>query len=307
VNNPNGGLKENVLVFGANGFLGSAVTKKLYGSGYDVLAVIRPGANKSRLCELENLNILEVESSEWPQIVNKHAPTAIICAQWNGVLKQDRGNVELQNSNIQPILNLASSATDSKVRSFVCLGSQAEVMESMESISEEFHDSGESAYGVAKSELHKSLAALFAASDCRLIWARVFSVYGPSDFSDSLLLKLCESQLAQKELVILNPSKLWSYLYEDDFATAIQAIVENVNIVGTVNVANPVFTEIGEIVAIWQENLLRDHRSYDLSRSNSGFFPKLEKLQSVGWSPSVSHQEGIRRTRIAFTDRINSK
>jgi len=300
-------LRESVVVFGANGFLGSVITKKLHNSGFDVLPVVRPGANKSRLGGLENLKVLDVEPNEWPQVISKHTPSAIICAQWNGVVKQERNNFELQNTNIEPILNIANSAKESKVESFVCFGSQAEVKESTESINEEFYDSGESAYGVAKSKLHSNLTSLFDGSDCRFIWARVFSIYGPSDFSDSLFMQLFESQMTRSELVISNPSKFWSYLYEDDFASAIEEILKHSNITNTVNVGNPVFNEIREIVSIWQGFSSSDHSIYQPNQANLGFFPQLEKLRLIGWSPSISLDEGIRKTQKAFSDRVNSK
>ena len=181
---------ESVVVFGANGFLGSVITKRLHNSGFEVVPVVRPGADKSRLDTQENLKVLVIEPSQWPQLISKLQPNAIICSQWKGVSKQDRNNSELQKTNIQPLMNIANSAKDSQVGSFVCFGSQAEASESMEIIKEDFYDSGKTAYGMVKSELHSNLASLFEGSDCRFIWARIFSVYGPSDHSKSLLMRL---------------------------------------------------------------------------------------------------------------------
>jgi UDP-glucose 4-epimerase len=307
MSNQNNAHEKSAIVFGANGFLGSVTTKKLHNSGIDVLAVIRPRANKSRLIELENLNVLEVESSKWPLIVTKYSPSAIICAQWNGVLKQDRGNVELQKSNIEPIRNIAVAAKDSRAESFICFGSQAEAKESTETIEEKFYDSGESAYGSNKAELHKQLVSLFEDSDSRFIWARVFSVYGPSDFSDSLLMQLFKSQASGNKLAISNPSKLWSYLYEDDFALAIEQILKNPTVASTINIGSPIFSEIREIVAMWYGNSQADFADDHTSATNVGFFPDVTKLKTIGWNPSISLEEGIKRTRKAFSDRVNPK
>jgi UDP-glucose 4-epimerase len=303
----NNAHKESVIVFGANGFLGSVVTRKLHESGFKVHAVIRPEADTSRLCSLKDLNISKIKPENWPQLVVSNAPETVICAQWEGVSKQDRDNLELQMTNIEPILNIAIAAKESRVNSFICFGSQAEAKESIEIVKEEFYVSGESAYGGVKAKLHAQLMSMLENSDCRFVWARVFSVYGPSDFSDSLLMRLFKSEIKQKELFISNPSKFWSYLYEDDFASAVEEIVKNSNIASTINVGSPVFNEIREIVAIWQGHSLNDHRSYQPSQANVGFFPRLEKLQSIGWNPTVSLVEGIQRTRKAFQDRANSK
>jgi UDP-glucose 4-epimerase len=294
----------SVIIFGANGFLGSLITRKLHGSGFVVLPVIRPGANKSRLDELVDLKVLEVETTEWQKMIPKYNPNAIICAQWSGVSKKDRNSFEIQDKNIEPIMNLAIAAKESNVSTFICFGSQAEVKESTESIEEVFYNSATYAYGVVKSKLHSQLKSLFEGSNSRFVWARVFSVYGPSDFSDSLLVKLFESEISGTEFTISNPSKFWSYLYEDDFASAMKQILENIKISGCVNVGNPIFNQIRDIVAIWDESLTYEPHHFEFNQANSGLFPRMGKLSSIGWKPSVSLSEGVQRTRTAFRKQI---
>ncbi len=307
MNSPKKLSGESVIVFGANGFLGSVITKRLYDSGYEVLPIIRPGANISRLRDLGDTKISEVEASKWPEKVSEVAPSIVICAQWNGVSKQDRENLELQNSNIEPILNIAIATMESGAGNFLCFGSQAEAKESIEPIFEQFYDSGGSAYGIAKATLHKHLTSLFEHSDCRFIWARIFSVYGPSDFSDSLLTKLFESQVSGNKLVISNPSKFWSFLYQDDFASAIEKILTNPTVANTVNVGSPILHEIRKIVEICQMPTVYELVENEKNPSNLGFFPDLAKLEAIGWIPTITLEEGIKRTREAFNYRIEIK
>lgn len=299
--------QETVIVFGANGFLGSLITMKLHNSGFQVLPVIRPGANKSRLRNLEGLMILEVESTKWSELITRHKPGIVICAQWSGVLRQDRENYEIQNKNIEPILKLANVSEESNVGTFICLGSQAEAEESMGFIEENFCNSGKTVYGIVKAELHSQLQTLFKRTNCRFIWARVFSVYGPSDFSDSLLVKMFESEKTNREFVVSNPSKYWSYLYEEDFASAIEQILKNFNISGCVNIGNPAFNQIREIVALWQGSSITDSIDFKTSQDNIGFFPDTEKLTTVGWKPLISLEAGIQGTRKALSERTHSR
>ena len=299
--------QETVIIFGANGFLGSVITRKLHNSGFQVLPVIRPGANKSRLIDLAGLKIVEADPTTWPQIITSCMPSGVICAQWSGVLKQDRENYEIQYKNIDPILKLAIVAKELNVGTFMCLGSQAEAKESTSSIQEIFYNSGQIAYGVVKAKLHSQLESLFVNTNCRFVWARVFSVYGPSDFSDSLLAQLFESETAGNELVILNPSKYWSYLYEDDFASAIERILKDSKITDCVNVGNPIFSQIREIVAIWQGSLISNPIDFESNQTNIGFFPNTEKLAGIGWGPSISLENGIKRTRQAFIERTHAR
>lgn len=291
---------ERVIVFGANGFLGSVITKELHKSGIEVLAVVRPASDKSRIKDLENLRVLEEASFNWPQLIEKHKPGAVICAQWSGVSKANRDDMEVQLSNIQPIIDLANAARASLVKSFICFGSQAESHKSSEYIKEEMCTTGNTAYGKVKAKLFRELGSTFINSECRFVWARVFSVYGPSDKSDSLLMQLHNSDLRDITLTVENPNALWSFLYEDDFADAVKRILDCTEISGVVNIASPHLVEIQHIVDIWRGDSHMFSAKHDLDNINEGFFPILGKLESIDWMPKISLKEGFQRTRNAY-------
>jgi len=294
--NPN----ELVIVFGANGFLGSVITKRLHESGIAVMAVVRPTSDRSRIEGLKNLEVIEEESFNWPQLIEKYKPGAVICAQWRGVSKRDREDLEMQRSNIQPFADLAHTALTSSVQTFICFGSQAESQKSSQKIAEEFCNSGTTAYGRVKAQLYSNLDSIFNESKCRFVWARVFSVYGPSDSSDSLLMQLHESESQGIRLKIENPDTLWSFLYEDDFAAAVEQILQSTDIEGIINVGNPLLVEIQSIVDTWFEAPLKPSNRVENDMASEGFFPELRKLKSIDWTSSVSLEEGIQRTREAY-------
>ncbi len=130
--------------------MGFVITKKLCNSGFDVLPDIRPGANKSRLRDSIVAGVLEVEAGMWSEIVSEHSPNVAICAHWDGILKQDRENVELQSTTVESIMNMAIATKESGTEKFLCFGSQAEAKGSIDLIMEEFYDPGRSAYGIPK-------------------------------------------------------------------------------------------------------------------------------------------------------------
>jgi nucleoside-diphosphate-sugar epimerase len=299
-------LHELVIIYGANGFLGSVIIKRLHKSGIPLLAVIRPYSDKSRLEGLKNLEVVEEESFNWPQLIEKYKPGAVICAQWRGVSKSDREDSEIQESNIQPLIDLAHAALASSVQTFICFGSQAESQKSIQKIPEETCSSGTTAYGRVKAELHSSLESIFNESKCRFVWARVFSVYGPSDTSDSLLMQLHESESQAIKLEIENPRTLWSFLYEDDFAAAVERILQSTDIEGIINIGNPLLVEIQFVVDAWFESSLKPYIRVENTNASEGFFPDLRKLKSTGWTSGVSLEEGIQRTRKAYREHFNS-
>jgi nucleoside-diphosphate-sugar epimerase len=120
-------------------------------------------------------------------------------------------------------------------------------------------------------------------------------------------MRLFESQALGDELVLLNPSKLWSFLYEDDFASAIEQILKNPSIKNTINIGSTRLHEIKEIAATWQGSTVVDLVDHQTSSTNLGFFPDVTKLKAIGWVPSISLEEGIKRTQKAFSDRVNPR
>lgn len=291
---------ERVIIYGANGFLGSVITKKLHKSGIEVLAVVRPTSDKSRIKDVENLRVIQEESLYWPQLIERFKPGAVICAQWRGVSKANRDDMEVQISNVQPFIDLANAARVSSVKSFICFGSQAESQKTSEYIKEELYLNGNTAYGKVKAKLFSELRSSFIDSECRFVWARVFSVYGPSDKSDSILMQLHNSDLQDITLTVENPNALWSFLYEDDFADAVKRILDCTEISGAVNIASPHLVEIQQIVDTWRGVSHMSTAKHDLDKIKEGHFPMLGKLESIDWMPKISLKEGIQRTRNAY-------
>jgi UDP-glucose 4-epimerase len=286
---------EVLIVFGANGFLGSVITKRLHFEGKNVIAVVRPGAIISRLSHNLNLNIQEIDSANWPSLIRERNPKTIIVAQWDGVREADRDNFEKQERNISQITQLALAANESGVANFLAFGSQAEVSRSLNLIEEKFYDSGISQYGKAKTQLFRELEKIFRNSGTRFFWARIFSVYGPNDNMESLLSQLHLHKKRDTNFVIRNPSMLWSFLFEEDFARAILALIESDIHSGIVNIANPNLVSIREIVSIWQDTLVTA-RNMSINRL-PGFFPVTTKLDSIGWKPEVSLEDGVQIIR----------
>lgn len=289
------------LVFGANGFLGSVIANNLSKFGYNVTAVIRPDSSQNQLAENPNLRIIRMSPNMWPNLLAELEPTHVICAHWSGVRKNLRTDSNIQEINVTSVIELAQAAKSLSIKTFIALGSQAESIESMSLIKEEPSTSGTSPYGRAKSKLCIKLLSLFEDSSTRFIWARVFSVYGPSDRSDSILMELYRSELEGVELNIRNPNTLWSFLYEDDFADAIKRILENTKVSGVINIANSQLVEIQLIVDTWlghSPNFPVEHNN----KVKEGFFPIVGKLKSIGWTPEISLKEGAQRTRKAYRE-----
>jgi len=119
-------------------------------------------------------------------------------------------------------------------------------------------------------------------------------------------MQLYESESRGINLKIENPNTLWSFLYEDDFAAAVERILQGTDIEGVINIGNPLLVEIQSIVNTWFEAPVKPFVGLENGSVSEGFFPELRKLKSIGWTSGVSLEEGIQRTREAYRRCFNS-
>jgi UDP-glucose 4-epimerase len=292
------------IVYGASGFLGSAVANEL-AKDSKVVAVVRETSDTWRLETNDNLQIIKSQESEWPSLITKLKPEIVICAQWAGVQSSDRDDSKIQDQNVAAILNIAEVAVQEKCGKFVSFGSQAETCESEDLVPETFLSDGPTSYGQAKSRLAISLHALFKDTQTEFIWPRVFSVYGPLETRDGLLPSLLKSMKDSKIFKIREPSKLWSFLYIDDFALALRLIIRSNWSHPVVNIGNPQLTTILEIC----RTVDKDHQFIvdRGSQDKNGFFPSLEQLENLGWSPNTKLLEGCEKSIVSIRQRLSVK
>jgi nucleoside-diphosphate-sugar epimerase len=292
------------LVYGASGFLGSALANEL-AQNSKVVAVVRKTSDTWRLVQSDNLKVVKAHESEWPDLISKLKPKIIICAQWAGVEKKERNNSRIQDENVAAIMKIAKVAVQEKCEKFIAFGSQAETSESEELIPETFLRDSSSVYGQAKSRLAISLYALFLHTQTEFIWARVFSIYGPLETRDGLIPSLLKSMSDTKSFTIREPSKSWSFLFIDDFVRAIQVLIESGVSYPVVNIGNSKLTTIFEICKTI------DNESQFLgdldSQNRKGFFPSVERLQELGWNPQVELSQGCAISIVGIRQRLSAK
>lgn len=227
-------------------------------------------------------------------MVNKFAPKVIICAQWDGVETQFRGENALQSENISAISAIAQVAKEMNCGKFIAFGSQAESSESSNLIEEELLSTGINSYGLSKNLLARQLFTNFEDTATKMIWARVFSVYGPTESRTSLFRSIHAAKLTGEQLQIREPKKYWSFLYIEDFAEAVSTIVEKDLDSGVINIGNPSLIQIQEVVKYaGLNNVVLLNAEVD---PGLGYFPRVEKLQLLGWSPNTPFEIGCKLT-----------
>jgi nucleoside-diphosphate-sugar epimerase len=186
------------------------------------------------------------------------------------------------------------------VQTFIALGSQAEGEDLQDPIPEQLLESNSTAYSHAKTRLSKNLFEIAEGSGTRVLWARVFSVYGPGDHGDSLI-SMCISEFHQNRLNVINyPELAWSFLYISDFVSAIEVLLSQSEIKGVVNIANPRMERVGSVNdCLSQIKPSIEKAVPTLAKADyppKPLLPVVEKLTKAGWIPKISLRDGIEKT-----------
>jgi nucleoside-diphosphate-sugar epimerase len=211
-----------VVLTGATSMLGMALIEECIRQRTHVLAIVRPGSSKiASLPSSEFVRIAECSLSEYdrfPDLPDKY--DVFYHFAWQGTDRKGRYDPSVQQENIKYALDAVTLAARLGCRSFVGAGSQAEYGRAMTKLSPTSRAAPESAYGIAKYAASKQTLLLAKHLGMTHIWARVFSVYGPYDGPDTMVMSGIRQLLDGGRPKYTKGGQLWDYLYSDDAARA---------------------------------------------------------------------------------------
>ena len=178
---------KNVIVTGANGFIGSSLIKKLVDKEVNVVALDISFQN-SKLPE-SNL-ITKVETSldnadALLQIIPNAEYDAMYHLAWAGVNGPAKADPVIQLKNAEMAMNCASVSKKLGVKKLLCAGTIAE--RATESLSNLKTTSGGMMYGVAKHCTHLMLETYCKNIGLDFVWMQFSNIYGPSNKTGNLV------------------------------------------------------------------------------------------------------------------------
>ncbi|MDO4265845.1 MAG: NAD(P)-dependent oxidoreductase [Eubacteriales bacterium] len=306
-----------IIITGAGSFLGKALVRALSeDAGAHELICFR--------------HSFEEEPDRLPQRAD-----AFVHLAWAGVGSAGRSDQAIQAYNVEMSMAALKKAAQLGCRSFLFSGSQAEYGISHSGLQrEDMRCMPVSEYGRAKllfgelaerwvhslneEERGRAGGNRSAAGESgsmrngseeeplRLIHARIFSVYGPGDHDTSLISTGIKSCLADRALLLGSCTQDWDYLYIDDAARALLALILSEKAEGIYNIASGDIRPLKEYLASLRSVLGSGSELQFGMRENNAegaasLRPSVGKIQELcGWRPEVSFEEGIRRTAKAL-------
>ena len=294
-----------IFLTGASGFVGSFLLRNLLGKGHKVAVVLRTPETAWRIRDLISdtwlmqgdlgkLNTFETQLKDFQ-------PTAFVHLAWNGVSGSDR-NAPMQWRNVADTLELVEMASRVGAQHWIGLGSQAEYGPCQNRINETAPTKPTTLYGVSKLASCTLSERLCHELGIRHAWLRLFSSYGPRDNPNWLIPYLTRTLLARQKPSLTGAEQFWDYIYVEDVASAIQAVLETHEATGIFNLGSGYAPRLRTVIEKIRDSV---DPSLPLGFGEVPYRPdqvmhleaditRLIKL--TGWLPKVEFSTGIEKT-----------
>lgn len=297
-------LRQKILVTGATGFIGAAVARQLVQEGRDVALTLRPNTNTHRITDLLNhVTIIHADLNDPSLDANlftAFSPDAAAHLAWSGVHGSDRNN-PAQIENVPATVALYRAVTATGCRRIVALGSQAEYGPCANRASESTPTNPTTIYGAAKLATFWLLNRMAAVDGVSAAWLRLFSSYGPGDHPNWMIPYLINTLLRRERPALTQCEQLWDYIYVDDAAAAVVALIDN-DAQGPFNLGSGEAQPLRKIVETIRDQI---DPALPLGFGEVPYRPDqvmhleadINRLRSAtGWAPKMSLEEGLART-----------
>jgi nucleoside-diphosphate-sugar epimerase len=214
---------KNVIVTGATGFVGFALTRELVRQGLNVTVLCRKGsARRGRLDGLP-VKIIECDLTNNDNFTLQGEYDTFYHLAWEG----ERNGFESQYKNIERTIFCLELAKKSGCKRFICTGSQAEYGEVPGDvlITEDTTLNPVTSYGSVKAAAYYLVRDYAKRLGLDCTWVRIFSVYGPNDNPNSLIPQILTAKKENRSFKMSTDGEhIWNYLHEDDAARGLAAI-----------------------------------------------------------------------------------
>lgn len=314
--------KKRVLVTGADGFIGSHLTRMLLDEGYKVRALCLYNSFNSwgwldnfRHPDLEIVTG-DVRDAAFCRLITREVDTifhlaALIAIPYSYVAPQS-----YIDTNISGTLNICQGALDNNV-SKVIITSTSEVYGTAKyvPIDERHPRQPQSPYSATKISADAVALSFYNAFNLPVTIARPFNTYGPRQSARAIIPTII-SQIANGEKIIkvgdLRPTRDFNFVEDtcSGFIALSQADGtegEDFNIAtGTEISMGDTFNLIAKVMDADVDFVTDPAR---LRPANSEVFrlcgDNTKIREATGWQPQVSFEEGLRRTATWFTNPVN--
>lgn len=292
-----------LFLTGATGFIGSHLARRLVREGCEVTALVRPGADRRRLADVQNrLTIVEGDlraPRELARALQATAPEVCVHLAWcatGDYLHADENLAFVSASvGLLPVLNEAGC------RRIVLAGTCVEYDTTPGLLTEASPIRPRTLYAACKQALWLMTEQFAHARTWSAVSAKLFQVYGPDEHEARLVPRVIRSLRAGEPCSLTSGDQRRDFLHVEDVAAALAALARS-EITGPVNVGGSAHVPVAEVARELGHLLGRP----DLIRLGA-LPPRADEppclcaspgrwQAELGWTPRYNLPEGLRHT-----------
>lgn len=291
---------KRVIVTGANGFIGSSLTKRLLQAGTEVVAIDISFRN-SRLATSKLLTTIETQiDNSLTEKIPAGDYDAFYHLAWRGVNGQEKADPIIQLENIRMAILCAKACKTHNVRKFLCSGTVAE--NAVLSLPHLGSTNAGMMYGAAKHACHIMLETHCKAHGINLIWMQFSNIFGIGNLTGNLVSYTLQELLSDRDATFGPARQPYDFIYIDDLIEAVFRLGDTENSrntyfigSGTPRLLHEYLHEIGSL-AERPEQIKIGVRNDDGVRYDFSMFDISPLQQDIGEYTTISFEEGIKNT-----------
>lgn len=288
-----------IVITGATGFIGSKLLTSLLSSGHDVIALGRSSGQDFGNFQFKYLKY--IIGDKLPEELISFAPEVLIHLAWEGIpdfsLEMCLKNVNDQARFIDEIGKLDS------IKKVIATGTCMEYGNKTGMCSVSERNIPHSYFSWAKQTISDLFKIACVASSTKLVWFRVFYVYGPGQRSASLISTLINKFSKGDRPILNNPFVSNDYIYINDVIDAFLLAINDPNAEGIFNIGSGSMTPAYRISGIVEKLITGQNavsKGFELgmqSTPDPGFYAEIHSAESeLGWIPKWNLNDGIAET-----------
>lgn len=296
---------KKVIVTGASGMIGAAMTEQMLQDGISVTAVIRPNSPKRKnLIEHQNLNILECDIDNLLSLQNilGNGYDTFFHFAWDGTYGSSRDDAYLQNRNIKDTLDAVELANAVGCSTFVGAGSQAEFGPVSGKITDTKPKNPVTGYGIAKYAACRLSRIHCEKYGIRHNWGRIVSAYGPKDNTYTMIMSSVIGMVKGERLAFTKGDQIWDYVFSEDCARAFYLIGKAGKHGKAYTIGSGKTKRLKEFIEIMRDTV---NPGLEIGLGERDYYPDQvmelfadisDLTEDTGYLPKTDFEEGIKKT-----------
>ena len=220
---------KNILITGADGFIGKNLVNTLLKYDYEIYATVYPGHNIYEKTDNPKLHVKAIDLSQIMNFISEFPHNLIDTMfhfAWIGVKPELRNDLDVQTQNIKMSLDCMKFANQIGIKKIIFPGSTNEYLYSGKPLNKFASPSPSNAYGATKVALRYLCSDYAINNNIDYIYTIITGIYAADRRDNNVIFYTIDKLLNKEKPSLTKLEQLWDYIYIDDVVEALIAIGE---------------------------------------------------------------------------------